>query len=51
MCRPLRQKGTSTSFLNLGGNRVGKAGREERKRDVGLGLGRPRGAGCTLGGH
>lgn len=38
MCRPVRQKGTSTSFLNLGGNCVGKANQEERKHDGGLGL-------------
>lgn len=37
MCRPVRQKGTS-SFLNLGGNCVGKANWGERKLEGGLGL-------------
>lgn len=51
MCQPVRQKGTSTSFLNLGGNRVGKANWEERKHDVGFEVGPCRGAGCTAEGH
>ena len=50
-CQPGRQKGTTTSFLNLGGNGAGQADREERKLDVGFGVGRPRRAGCTLGGR
>lgn len=49
--QPGRQKGTSTSFLNLGGNGAGQADREERKRDVGFGVGWPHRAGCTLGGR
>lgn len=50
-CRPVRQQGASISFLNLGGNRAGKAGWGERTLDVGLGVGRLCRAGCTLGGR
>lgn len=51
MCRPVRQKGTSASFLDLGVGTVGRANREERKHDVGFEVGPCRGAGGATEGY